>query len=193
MTTRFDDFYQRSIDDRDGFWAEQAGLVDWQQKPQQICDYSQPPFAKWFVGGTTNLCHNAIDRHLAARGDQNALIAISTETHTEKVYSYRELHAEVNRMAAVLQSLGVQKGDRVQIYMPMVAEACFAMLACVWAPFTPWCSAALPRAHWRRASMMPSPRSSSAPMRARAAAASWLTSLCWTTRSGSPATSLLPC
>ena len=131
MTTRFEDFYQRSIGDRDGFWAEQAGLIDWQQKPQQICDYSQPPFAKWFVGGTTNLCHNAIDRHLAARGDQNALIAISTETQTEKVYSYRELHAEVNRMAAVLQSLGVQKGDRVQIYMPMVAEACFAMLACV--------------------------------------------------------------
>ncbi len=81
-------------------------------------------------GGQTNLCHNAVDRHLAERADQNALIAISTETGTEKVYTYRELHAEVQRMAAVLQSLGVHKGDRVQIYMPMIAEAAFAMLAC---------------------------------------------------------------
>ncbi len=131
MSTHFEDFYRRSIENRDPFWAEQAELIDWQQKPQQTCDYSNPPFAKWFVGGTTNLCHNAIDRHLAARAAQNALIAISTETNTEKVYSYGELHAEVNRMAAALQALGVQKGDRVQIYMPMIAEACFAMLACV--------------------------------------------------------------
>ncbi|MEG0678060.1 MAG: AMP-binding protein, partial [Comamonas sp.] len=129
--TQFEDFYQRSIDDRDAFWAEQAELIDWQQKPTQICDYSNPPFARWFVGGTTNLCHNAVDRHLAARGDQKALIAISTETNTEKTYTYHELHGEVNRMAAALQALGVEKGDRVQIYMPMIAEAAFAMLACV--------------------------------------------------------------
>ena len=131
MKTNFKDFYRRSIEDRDAFWAEQAELIDWQQKPTQICDYSNPPFAKWFAAGTTNLCHNAIDRHLSTRADQNALIAISTETQTEKVYSYRELHTEVNRMAAVLKSLGVEQGDRVQIYMPMIAEACFAMLACV--------------------------------------------------------------
>ena len=131
MNTRFEDFHRRSIEERDTFWAEQAELIEWQQKPTQICDYSNPPFAKWFVGGTTNLCHNAVDRHLAARGDQNALIAISTETNTEKTYSYKELHAEVNRMAAALKALGVEKGDRVQIYMPMIAEACFAMLACV--------------------------------------------------------------
>jgi propionyl-CoA synthetase len=130
MSTRFDDFYQRSIHDRDGFWAEQARLIEWHRPPQQICDYSRPPFAKWFAGGLTNLCHNAVDRHLAARADQNALIAISTETHVEKAYSYRDLHAEVNRMAAVLKALGVEKGDRVQIYMPMIAEAAFAMLAC---------------------------------------------------------------
>jgi len=129
----FNDFYQRSIDPqtRDAFWQEQAGLIDWHQKPQQICDYSQPPFARWFVDGQLNLCHNAVDRHMAGRGEQSALIAISTETHTEKSYSYRELHAEVQRMAAVLQSFGVQKGDRVQIYMPMIAEAAFAMLACM--------------------------------------------------------------
>lgn len=130
MAPRFDDFHRRSIQERDAFWAEQAGRIDWHVPPQHICDYDNPPFAKWFVGGQTNLCHNAVDRRLAERADQNALIAISTETGTEKVYTYRELHAEVQRMAAVLQSLGVQKGDRVQIYMPMIAEAAFAMLAC---------------------------------------------------------------
>ena len=61
--TKYASFYQRSIEDRDGFWAEQADLIDWQVKPSQICDYSKPPFAHWFVGGTTNLCHNAVDRH----------------------------------------------------------------------------------------------------------------------------------
>ncbi|AEF89846.1 propionyl-CoA synthetase [Delftia sp. 60] len=130
MAPRFDDFHRRSIEERDAFWAEQARRIDWHVPPQRICDYDNPPFARWFVGGQTNLCHNAVDRHLAERADQNALIAISTETGTEKVYTYRELHAEVQRMAAVLQSLGVQKGDRVQIYMPMIAEAAFAMLAC---------------------------------------------------------------
>ena len=96
MSERFTEFYQRSIKDRDSFWAEQAELIEWRQKPTQICDYSNPPFAKWFVGGTTNLCHNAVDRHLAVRGEQNALIAISTETNTEKAYSYQELHAEAD-------------------------------------------------------------------------------------------------
>ena len=95
-----------------------------------MCDYSNPPFAKWFVGGTTNLCHNAIDRHLKDRASQPALVAISTETDTERSYSFAELHAEVQRMAASLQALGVKKGDRVLIYMPMIAEAAFAMLAC---------------------------------------------------------------
>ena len=125
------DFYRRSIDDRDAFWAEQARLIDWQTPPQTICDYSKPPFAKWFVGGTTNLCHHAVDRHLTDRADQPALIFVSTETDQEKVYTFCELHAEVQRMAAVLKDLGVGKGDRVLIYMPMIAEAAFAMLACV--------------------------------------------------------------
>ena len=129
MTT-FADFHRRSIEQPDAFWAEQAQLVDWKTPPQQICDYSNPPFAKWYGGGTTNLCHNAVDRHLKDRADQAALIYVSTETLQEKVYTFRQLHVEVQRMAAVIRSLGVQKGDRVLIYMPMIAEAAFAMLAC---------------------------------------------------------------
>lgn len=128
--TSYADFHRDSLINRDAFWAKQAELVDWQTPPQQICDYSNPPFAKWFVGGTTNLCFNAVDRHLKDRADQAALIFVSTETNEERVYSFRELHAEVQRMAAALKSLGVSKGDRVLIYMPMIAEAAFAMLAC---------------------------------------------------------------
>jgi propionyl-CoA synthetase len=128
--TAYEDFHKRSIEDRDGFWAEQAELVDWKIQPQQVCDYSNPPFARWFVGGTTNLCHNAVDRHLHDRSEQPALIAVSTETNTERTYTFAQLHVEVQCMAASLLDLGVQKGDRVLIYMPMVAEAAFAMLAC---------------------------------------------------------------
>ncbi|HEY6086353.1 MAG TPA: propionate--CoA ligase, partial [Burkholderiaceae bacterium] len=126
----YTDFYRRSIADRDAFWAEQATLIDWKTPFSEVCDYSKPPFARWFVGGTTNLCHNAVDRHLAARADQNALIWVSTEVGREQVYSFGQLHDEVQRMAAILLSLGVQTGDRVLIYMPMIPEAVFAMLAC---------------------------------------------------------------
>ncbi len=125
------EFHRRSLENRDAFWAEQAQLIDWQVPPQQICDYSNPPFARWYAGGITNLCHNAVDRHLQDRPDQAALIFVSTETNQEQTYTFRELHAEVQRMAATLLELGVQKGDRVLIYMPMIAEAAFAMLACV--------------------------------------------------------------
>jgi propionyl-CoA synthetase len=128
--SRYSDFHRRSLEDRDGFWTEQAALIDWHKPPQTICDYSKPPFAKWFVGGETNLCHNAVDRHVAMRPDQNALIWVSTETGQERVYSFRELHTEVQRMAACLKTLGVKQGDRVLVYMPMIPEAAFAMLAC---------------------------------------------------------------
>jgi len=129
--SNYEAFYRRSLDDRDGFWGEQAQLIDWHVPPTQICDYSHPPFANWYLGGKTNLCHNAVDRHLAQHGDKPALIYVSTETDTEVTYSFNELSLEVQRMAAILQSLGVGKGDRVLIYMPMIAEAAFAMLACV--------------------------------------------------------------
>jgi propionyl-CoA synthetase len=124
------EFHRRSISDRDAFWRSEAALVDWHTPFTAVLDYSKPPFAKWFVGGRINLCHNAIDRHLAARGDQKALVYISTETGEDKTYTYRELAAEVNRFAAIFKAQGVGRGDRVLIYMPMIAEAAFAMLAC---------------------------------------------------------------
>ncbi len=126
----YSDFHRRSIEQPDAFWAEQAKLIDWHKPFGKVLDYSRPPFAKWFVGGETNLCHNAIDRHLAARAEQKALVYISTEVDQERSYSFRELHQEVQRVAAMMQSLGVKKGDRVIIYMPMIPEAAFAILAC---------------------------------------------------------------
>ena len=127
-------FYQKSINDPDAFWTEQAKRIDWHKPFEQVCDYSRPPFAKWFIGGETNLCHNAVDRWAKTQGDQPALIAITTETAdgspVEKVWTYQQLLREIERMAAIMQSLGVEKGDRVLIYMPMIAEATFAMLAC---------------------------------------------------------------
>ncbi|MEC4719703.1 propionate--CoA ligase [Noviherbaspirillum sp. CPCC 100848] len=126
----FADFYQHSVDHPEQFWDQEAKRIDWRQPYSKVLDYSKPPFTKWFAGGTTNLCHNAVDRWVQTQGDKPALIAISTETNSEKVYSFRELQSEVMRAAAMMQSLGVGRGDRVLIYMPMIAEAAFAMLAC---------------------------------------------------------------
>ncbi|WP_244846842.1 propionate--CoA ligase [Caballeronia sp. SL2Y3] len=122
--------YRQSIEEPEAFWAEQARRIHWQTPFEQVLDASNPPFARWFVGGRTNLCHNAVDRHLASRAQQDALVYVSTETGIERRYTYAELHAEVNRMAAVMRSLSVKKGDRVLIYLPMIPEALFAMLAC---------------------------------------------------------------
>ncbi len=126
----YKELHRQSIKDRDAFWRGEAALIDWQTPFTTVLDYAKPPFAKWFVGGRTNLCHNAVDRHLAARGGQRALVYISTETDETKIYTFRELAAEVNRFAAIFKAHGVGRGDRVLIYMPMIAEAAFAMLAC---------------------------------------------------------------
>lgn len=125
------EFYRRSIEQPEAFWDEQARLIDWQTPYTKVLDYSRAPFTNWYVGGTTNLCHNAIDRHLKDRAQQNALIWVSTEVDKEITYTYAQLHDEVQKMAAVLKAQGVGKGDRVLIYMPMIPEAAFAMLACV--------------------------------------------------------------
>jgi propionyl-CoA synthetase len=127
---KYAEFHKRSIEQPEAFWSEEATLVDWHKPPQTIRDYSKPPFVKWFSGGEINLCHNAVDRHAAKRPDARALIYVSTETNEEKIYTFSELKSEVMRMAAIMQSLGVVKGDRVLIYMPMIAEATFAILAC---------------------------------------------------------------
>src|SRR5512134_542764 len=127
----YETVHHQSVEDPEGFWGEESKRIYWHKPWQKVLDYSKPPFCKWFVGGETNLCYNAVDRHLAERGHQNALIYISTETGEEKTYTFKELHAEVNRAAAMLQSLGVGKGDRVLIYMPMIPEAIFAILATV--------------------------------------------------------------
>ncbi|HUL40969.1 MAG TPA: acetyl-coenzyme A synthetase N-terminal domain-containing protein, partial [Burkholderiales bacterium] len=130
MQQTYQQFYRRSIDDPNSFWSEQSRLIDWHKPFSAVLDYSRPPFAKWFVGGLTNLCYNAVDRHVAGRGNQNALVWISTELNQEKTYSFSEMQKEVERAASMMQSLGVKKGDRVIIYMPMVPEAAFVMLAC---------------------------------------------------------------
>lgn len=122
--------HARSLADREAYWAEQANRIEWHTPPTRVCDNDQPPFTKWYSGGTTNLCHNAVDRHAAQRPHEPALIYVSTETGQEKVYTWAELLAEVQRMAASLQALGVKQGDRVLVYLPMIAEAAFAMLAC---------------------------------------------------------------
>ena len=130
MAQRYAEFHRRSIEDRDGFWQEQATLIDWERPFDRVLDYSRPPFARWFVGGLTNLCHNAVDRHVEVRGDQKALIWISTELDKTESFTYRQLHGEVNRVAAMMQSLGLKRGDRVIVYMPNMPEAVFAILAC---------------------------------------------------------------
>jgi propionyl-CoA synthetase len=128
--TLYRDVHRRSISQPDAFWGEEAKRIDWHKPFGKVLDYSRPPFAKWFVGGETNLCHNAVDRHLRDRGDQNALIWISTEVDKTESFTYRQLHKAVNQTSAMMQSLGVGKGDRVIIYMPNMPEAVFAILAC---------------------------------------------------------------
>ena len=127
---RYEEFHRRSIEQPEAFWAEQARAIHWRTPPQRILDYANPPFRRWFAGGETNLCYNALDRHLDERGDQLALVAISSETGQTRELSYRQVHREVNVFASAIRALGVGRGDRVVIYMPNMAEAVFAMLAC---------------------------------------------------------------
>ena len=123
-------FHRRSIDDRDAFWTAESAAIHWHKPFEQVLDFSKPPFAKWFVGGETNLCFNAVDRWVDSRGGERALIWVSTEVDQEIIYTYRDLYREVNTVAAMLASQGVGRGDRVLIYMPMIPEAVFTMLAC---------------------------------------------------------------
>ena len=120
MTESYKDFYRRSIDDKEAFWAEEAEKLYWHRKWDRVCDFDNPPFVRWFVGGETNTCYNAVDRHLSERGDQRAIIWISSEVGQTRELTYRELYEQVNRYAAVLQDFGVGKGDRIIVYLPMI-------------------------------------------------------------------------
>ncbi|MDT8438993.1 MAG: propionyl-CoA synthetase [Wenzhouxiangellaceae bacterium] len=123
--------HARSLNDPEGFWGEAAGLVDWNRRWNRVLDDSNPPHYRWFAGGELNTCYNALDRHIeSGRGEQPALIYDSPVTDSQRTYSYRELRDTVARLAGVLRSHGVEKGDRVIVYMPMVPEALMAMLAC---------------------------------------------------------------
>ena len=131
---QFQEMYQRSVEDPDGFWAEQAEkYVSWDKKWDKVSDWSfdqNDLHIKWFEGGKLNVSYNCIDRHLATRANQTAIIWEGDDPNDSKHISYQELHAEVCKLANVLKSRGVKKGDRVCIYMPMIPEAAIAMLAC---------------------------------------------------------------
>lgn len=123
--------WRQSLDEPDEFWGDAARAIDWFTPPKVILDDSNAPLYRWFVGGEMNTCFNAVDRHVdAGRGDQAALIYDSPVTGVKETYTYDQLLDEVSRFAGVLRSLGVQQGDRVVIYMPMVPAAVVAMLAC---------------------------------------------------------------
>jgi len=128
---RYEELYRRSLEDPAGFWAEAAEQISWTKKWDRVLDDSNPPFYRWFVGGELNTCYNAVDRHVeAGRGDQVAIIYDSPVTDQIQKITYRELQDRVARFAGVLRGLGVEKGDTVIIYMPMVPQAAVAMLAC---------------------------------------------------------------
>ncbi len=127
----YSDTYRRSLEDPEGFWGEAARDIDWTKPWDRVLDDSRPPFYRWFAGGELNTCYNALDRHVAGgRADQPALIYDSPVTGTVARYTYSELTDRVARLAGAIRSLGVEKGDRVVIYMPMIPETVMAMLAC---------------------------------------------------------------
>jgi len=127
----YQETFRRSIDDPEGFWGEAAQGLSWYQAPTQVLDRSNPPFYRWFPDGVLNTCYNAVDRHVeGGRGDQVAIIHDSAVTSSQRKITYAELLEQVSRFAGVLAGLGVIKGDRVVIYMPMIPETLVAMLAC---------------------------------------------------------------
>ncbi|MFA6266448.1 MAG: acetate--CoA ligase, partial [Pseudolabrys sp.] len=130
---KYEEMYARSIKDPNGFWGEQASRLDWVKKPAKVKNTTYDPHnvsIKWFEDGTLNACFNCVDRHVAKRGDQTALIWEGDDPKDDKKVTYKELHAQVQVFANVLKARGVKKGDRVTIYMPMIVEAAVALLAC---------------------------------------------------------------
>ena len=125
--------YRRSVEDNEGFWAEQAGRIDWLRPFSRVKDVSYAKddlHIRWYYDGTLNACYNCVDRHLNSRGDQVAIIWEGDDPAVDLKITYRELHARVCRFANALKEIGAKKGDRITIYMPMIPEAAVAMLAC---------------------------------------------------------------
>jgi propionyl-CoA synthetase len=123
--------HARSIEDPEGYWAEQARLVDWIKQPGRILDDDHPPFYRWFPDATLNTCYNALDRHvIRGNADRTALIYDSPVTDTKASFTYADLLEQTAAFAGALRGFGVTPGDRVVIYMPMIPEAVVAMLAC---------------------------------------------------------------
>ena len=123
--------HARSLRDPEGFWAEQAGAIDWTRRWDKVLDAANPPFYRWFAGAELNTCYNALDRHVErGRAEQTALIYDSPVTNSKKSFTYRALRDQVAKLAGAIAAQGVGKGDRVIIYMPMIPEAVMAMLAC---------------------------------------------------------------
>lgn len=128
---KYEEVFRRSIEDPEGFWGEAAEAITWHKKWDKVLDASNPPFYRWFAGGEMNTCYNALDRHVeGGRADQTAIIYDSPVTNTIRKITYRELLDQVSRFAGALKGLGVNKGDTVVIYMPMIPQAAVAMLAC---------------------------------------------------------------
>ena len=131
MSETYNAVYNQWMNDPQGFWANAAEDIHWYKKWDKVLDDTQQPFYRWFAGGQVNSCYNALDRHVeGGRADQLALIYDSPVTNTIKKFTYRELRDQVARFAGALAAQGIEKGDRVIIYMPMVPEAAIAMLAC---------------------------------------------------------------
>ena len=127
----YDRIHARSLADPDGFWGEVAEEISWHRRWDCVLDRSQAPFYRWFRGGALNTCYNAVDRHVeGGRGEQAAIIHDSPMTGSVQTISYRELLDQVASLAGALRALGVVKGDRVIIYMPMIPQTLVAMLAC---------------------------------------------------------------
>ncbi len=128
---KYGEAFKESLESPETFWGRAAEEITWYRKWTEVVDTSKMPFTSWFIGGLINTCYNAVDRHVeGGRGQQPALIYDSPVTNTTQIYTYSELQARVSRIAGFLSSLGVTKGDRVVIYMPMIPEAAMAMLAC---------------------------------------------------------------
>ena len=131
MTEKFNKIYTESINHPEKFWQEASNDIFWFKKPTKILNKSNPPFYKWYENGITNTCYNALDIHIdKGKGKQTALIYDSPITGTKNKFSYEELRTKVSKFAGALKNQGVNKGDRVIIYMPMIPEAVVAMLAC---------------------------------------------------------------